>query len=166
MLKFTATSIPSSKLAFHSSLPSHFSPHSNFHLFRFFSHHQTFSHLTRTVNTVPSIAYFAINSSLDSFINQNSSSILFPYQNTVPSIILQHPHSSSLRWLIPSVTCLAHTHNEPSHFHQSVNPFKRKRGVLVGGWSREVSGCGNRGAEKEASSEQNVNASAQSSSSN
>lgn len=157
MLKCAATSIPSSKLAFHSSLPSHFPPRSNFHLFRFFSQYQTFSHLTRIVNAIPSIAHFAINSRLDAKCWLYQSQFLIRSFPLAEFCSINHPptppFTPSLRWLIPSVTCLAHTHNEPSHFHRSVNPFKRKRAFLVGGWSREVSGCGNRGAEREASSE-------------
>lgn len=60
----------------------------------------------------------------------------FPFrQRTVPSVTAQHPRSTpltpSLWWLIPSVTRLSHTFTKPSHFHQSVNPFKKESGFSL-----------------------------------
>lgn len=58
------------------------------------------------------------------------------------SVTAQHPRSTpltlSLWWLIPSVTRLSHTLTKPSHFHQSVNPFKRESGFLLCWYDCEV----------------------------
>lgn len=131
---------------------------SNFLLLIFFPFSHSF-HLTLTANT--GSLHF---SSLDAKCLLYQSHFLIhsytpPQQHTVPSVTAQHPHSPpltlSLWWLIPSVTRLSHTLTKPSHFHQSVNPFKRERAASCSLCDCEVWGHEQEGMKKKGDLGQN-----------